>query len=242
MVELADIRANLEAVESGITEAARRAGRRPEDVRVLVASKYYSMEQIALLSRVGVRLLGENRSDELIAKQEVFGEAFEWHFIGHLQRRKAREVVGRVSLIHSVDSERLIRELEKRAPERGIDILIQVNVRGEESKYGVGEGEIEPLLERAAATGGRVRVRGFMTLAPLVEDPEDVRYVFAKLRAIRDRLTGRWSPDLDLSELSMGMSNDYLVAVEEGATIVRVGRALIEEGGGSEPVRRQDGT
>jgi uncharacterized pyridoxal phosphate-containing UPF0001 family protein len=109
--------------------------------------------------------------------------------------------------------------------------LFQVNVGGEESKYGVAEGEVEPLLEAAAGTEGRVLVRGFMTLAPLVEDPEDVRYVFAKLRAIRDRLRPCWSPQFDLSELSMGMSGDYAVAVEEGATLIRIGRTLIEEDG-----------
>jgi uncharacterized pyridoxal phosphate-containing UPF0001 family protein len=109
--------------------------------------------------------------------------------------------------------------------------LFQVNVSGEETKYGVSEGDVEPLLEAAAETGGRVRARGFMTLAPLVEDPENVRYVFAKLRAIRDRLRQNWSPHFDLSELSMGMSGDYAVAVEEGATLVRIGRVLLEEDG-----------
>jgi hypothetical protein len=109
--------------------------------------------------------------------------------------------------------------------------LFQVNVSGEETKYGVSEGEVEALLEAAAETGGRVRARGFMTLAPLVEDPETVRYVFAKLRVIRDRLRQSWSPHFDLSELSMGMSGDYAVAVEEGATLVRIGRVLLEEDG-----------
>ena len=125
---------------------------------------------------------------------------------------------------------RLIKELEKRAPESGVEILLQVNVSGEESKYGVGEAEIEPLLEAAAGSEGKVRVRGFMTIAPQVEEPEDVRYVFAKLRKIRDSLRHSWNPHFDLSELSMGMSGDYTVAVEEGATVVRIGRILIEEG------------
>jgi uncharacterized pyridoxal phosphate-containing UPF0001 family protein len=124
-----------------------------------------------------------------------------------------------------------VEELATRAPDSGIDVLFQVNVSGEDSKYGVAEGEVETLLEAAAGTGGRVRAKGFMTLAPLVEDAEDVRYVFAKLRAIRDRLRPAWSPNFDLSELSMGMSGDYVVAVEEGATLVRIGRTLIEEDG-----------
>ena len=226
-----EIRERLSLVRHRISEALRKSGRKPGEVRILVASKYYAPEQISALAEAGVELLGENRAEDLVRKQELFGDTFEWHFIGHVQRRKAKVVVPRVSLIHSVDSMRLVEELARRAPETGIDVLFQVNVSGEHSKYGVGEGEVEALLEAAAGTGGRVRAKGFMTLAPLVEDPEDVRYVFAKLRAIRDRLSPRWSPHFDLSELSMGMSGDYAVAVEEGATLVRIGRTLIEEDG-----------
>lgn len=218
-------------VRERVAEALRRSGRDPDEARILIASKYYEPEQIAMLAGAGIDLLGENRAEELVRKQEAFGDTFEWHFIGHLQRRKARDVVGRVSLIHSVDSARLIEELARRAPHDGVDVLIQVNVSAEESKYGVLEDEIEGLLRAAADTGGKVRVRGFMTIAPLVEDPEDVRYVFAKLRTIRDRLKADWAPHFDLSELSMGMSGDYVVAVEEGATLVRIGRTIIEEDG-----------
>ena len=224
------VRERLQKVRERVAEALSKGGRGSGEVRILVAGKYYSSEQVAALSRAGVKLMGENRAEELLEKQWIFGDAFEWHFIGHLQRRKAKQVVGRVTLVHSVDSERLVKELAERAPEEGVDALIQVNVSGEESKYGVEEGGVERLLEAAARTEGRVRVQGFTTLAPLVERAEDVRYVFAKLRAVRDRLRGSWSPHFDLSELSMGMSNDYPVAVEEGATIVRIGRALIEEG------------
>jgi pyridoxal phosphate enzyme (YggS family) len=226
-----EIRERLSLVRHRISEALRKSGRKPGEVRILVASKYYAPEQISTLAEAGVELLGENRAEDLVRKQELFGDAFEWHFIGHVQSRKAKVVVPRVSLIHSVDSVKLVEELARRAPETGMDVLFQVNVSGEYSKYGVGEGEVEALLEAAAGTQGRVRAKGFMTLAPLVEDPEDVRYVFAKLRAIRDRLSPRWSPHFDLSELSMGMSGDYAVAVEEGATLVRIGRTLIEEDG-----------
>jgi PLP dependent protein len=233
----ADIRERLAVVRENIQGALERSGRSGEAVRVLVATKYYAPEQLAELA--GIDLVGENRAEDLVEKQELFGDRFEWHFIGHVQRRKAKVVVPRVTLIHSVDSVRLIEEISRRAPEGGADVLIQVNVADEESKYGVSEDYVEALLEAAAGTGGSVRVRGFMTLAPLVEDPEDVRYVFAKLCTIRDRLRESWSPHFDLSELSMGMSGDYEVAVEEGATVVRIGRMLIEEDG---PVRRQDGS
>lgn len=224
------IRARLGRVREEISGALERSGRGPDEVRVLVASKYYEPAQISALAEAGVDLLGENRAEDLVSKQDAFGDAFEWHFIGHLQRRKAKIVVPRVSLIHSVDSARLVEELASRVAEEGsVEVLFQVNVSGEESKYGVPEGEVEALLEVAAATEGRVLARGFMTLAPLVEDAEDVRYVFAKLRAIRDRLRPSWGCHFDLSELSMGMSADYVVAVEEGATLVRIGRTLIEE-------------
>jgi pyridoxal phosphate enzyme (YggS family) len=226
------IRERLARVNEDIAEALQKSGREPDEVRVLVATKYYEPEQLSALKEAGVDLLGENTAQDLVRKQELFGDAFEWHFIGHLQRRKAKVVVPRVSLIHSVDSVRLIQELAKRAPEGGtVEVLFQVNVGGEETKYGVSESEVETLLEAAAGTEGRVRAKGFMTLAPLVERAEDVRYVFAKLRAIRDRLRQSWSPHFDLSELSMGMSGDYAVAVEEGATLVRIGRMLIEGDG-----------
>jgi pyridoxal phosphate enzyme (YggS family) len=233
------IRGRLARVRENVAAALERSGRDREAVRVLVASKYYAPDQILALAEAGVELVGENRSEDLVSKQEHFGDRFEWHFIGHLQRRKAKVVVPRVTLIHSVDSVRLIEELAARAPEEGTEVLVQVNVGGEESKYGVPAGQVEALLEAAAATGGRVLARGFMTLAPLADDPEDVRYIFAKLRTIRDRLRKNWSPHFDLSELSMGMSGDYEVAVEEGATLVRIGRMLIEEDG---PVRRKDGS
>jgi PLP dependent protein len=226
----AGIRERIARVREDVAAALERSGREPGEARMLVATKYYEPAQISTLAEAGADLLGENRAEDLIHKQEIFGDRFEWHFIGHLQRRRAKIVVPRVSLIHSVDSVRLIQELTKRAPEGGaVEVLFQVNVSGENSKYGVPEDGVEALLEAAAETGGKVRARGFMTLAPLVEDPEDVRYVFAKLRAIRDRLRQIWSPHFDLSELSMGMSGDYEVAVEEGATLVRIGRTLIGE-------------
>jgi PLP dependent protein len=222
------IRARLQAVRERVSEASRSSGREPDEVRILVATKYYMPEQIAVLADAGVKLLGENRAEDLLEKQAIFGDVFEWHFIGHLQRRKVKQVVGRVTLVHSVDSVRLIEELAKRAPGEGVEALIQVNVSGEESKYGIGEAEVESLLWAAAETGN-VRIRGFTTLAPPVERAEDVRYVFAKLRAIRDRLKDNWGSNFDLSELSMGMSDDYQVAIEEGATIIRIGRAFLTE-------------
>ena len=227
------LRERVARVREDVAAALERSGRsKADEVRILVAAKYFEPAQISVLEDSGVDLLGENTAQDLVRKQEIFGDRFEWHFIGHLQRRKAKVVVPRVSLIHSVDSVRLISELAKRAPSFGaVEVLFQVNIGGEDTKYGVPEDGLEALLEAAAGTGGKVRAKGLMTLAPLVEDPEDVRYVFAKLRAIRDRLRRIWSPHLDLSELSMGMSGDYEVAIEEGATLVRIGRTLMREDG-----------
>lgn len=238
-VVASEIRGRLEVVRENIEAALERGGRSGENVRILVASKYYSPEQIAALKEAGAELLGENRAEDLVEKQKLFGDDFEWHFIGHVQSRKAKEIVPRVSLIHSVDSARLIKELAKRVENESVDVLLQVNVSGEETKHGVGEEGVEELMEAAARTEGKVEIRGLMTLAPMVEEAEEVRYVFAKLREIRDSLKRSWNPRFDLPELSMGMSSDYAVAVEEGATIVRIGRTLIEE---DAPVRRQDGS
>jgi PLP dependent protein len=229
-VEESTIRARLAEVEETVAASLSRVGRRQDEARILIATKYFEPEQMKALLAAGVRLVGENRAQDLARKQEMFGGDFEWHFIGHLQRRKARDVSHAVGLIHSVDSARLIEELAKKGPEGGVEVLLQVNVSGEESKYGITEEEVEPLLEVAAGTGN-VRVRGFSTVAPQVAEAEEVRYVFSKLNAIRDRLEQSWSPHFDLSELSMGMSGDYAVAVEEGATLVRIGRKIIEEDG-----------
>ena len=152
------IRERLEVVRGHVTEALNGSGRGADEVRILVASKYYAPEQMAALAGAGVELLGENKAEDLLRKQEEFGDAFEWHFIGHLQRRKAKDVVTRVALIHSVDSVRLVNELAKRAPEGGVEILVQVNASGEESKYGVEESEVEPLLEAARPRSGALEV------------------------------------------------------------------------------------
>src|SRR5918998_741637 len=161
----AGVRERLARVRDGIAEALERSGRASDEVRLLVASKYYEPAQVSVLHEAGVELLGENTAQDLVRKQELFGDRFEWHFIGHLQRRKAKVVVPRVSLIHSVDSAKLIEELARRAPEEGaVEILLQVNVSGEDSKYGVSEEEVQTLLEAAAATEDRVSPRGLMTI------------------------------------------------------------------------------
>jgi len=215
------IEGNVFAVRARIEEAARRAGRDPSKVRLLAATKNRSSEEVAAVVRAGVDLVGENRVQEFLSKvDEVDGAR--WHFIGHLQKNKVKYVVGRVSLIHSVDSAGLARELDKRSggPGGAVDVLLQVNVSGEESKQGFRPDELDEALRSIRGLEG-VNVRGLSTMAPH-EDPEKVRSVFRALRELAGKL------DLESPELSMGMTNDYEVAVEEGSTIVRIGTAIFE--------------
>jgi pyridoxal phosphate enzyme (YggS family) len=218
------LRRNVAVVESRIDQALVRAGRvdRP---RILVATKYLGTDDMALLQAAGIRLVGENRANELEAKWRRWKEDFEFHFIGHLQSRKVRQVLPCVTLIHSVDSISLVEELDRRA-EAEVRVLLEVNVGEEESKYGILPAAAETLVKRAAAYR-RVTFVGLMTMAPLVTDPEEARPCFRGLRALRDHLAAQFAGRYEFTELSMGMSNDYEVAVEEGATILRLGSVLL---------------
>jgi pyridoxal phosphate enzyme (YggS family) len=196
---------------------------------VLVAvSKGRSVEKIQEAVRAGQKVFGENRAQELRDKSERLEIDLEWHFIGHLQRNKVNMVVGKTVLIHSVDSRRLVETIAARAASLGItqEILLQVNVSGEESKYGMEEEETSAILE-AALDLEAVEVRGFMTMAPLTVEKEDARPCFRRLRELRDRLSGFYT-HADLGILSMGMTHDFEVAVEEGANMVRIGTAIFE--------------
>lgn len=228
-LSLEELRIGLEEVARRV-EAARLRGGQGQEVRLLAATKYVGVEDMGLLRDAGIRLVGENRADALLSKWKRWGGAFEFHFIGHLQRRKARQVVPCVTLIHSVESLDLVRELDLRA-EAPVDVLLEVNISGEESKYGILPGDAEAFLERAASYEA-VRFKGLMTMAPLVRDPEDARPVFRRLRELRDRLASHFASRYALTELSMGMSNDYEVAVEEGATIIRLGSTLFSRAQG----------
>jgi pyridoxal phosphate enzyme (YggS family) len=226
----------LELLQEDIVEAERRIaaarerGGQGQAVRLLAATKYVGVADMKVLLEAGVRLVGENRADELEAKWKAYGEAFEYHFIGHLQRRKARRVLPRVTMIQSVESLDLVRELQARTTDP-VNVMLEVNISGEESKYGILPADAEAFLERAAPFDA-VHFAGFMTMAPLVPDPEEARPVFRQLRELRDRLAPLFAPRYDLADLSMGMSNDFEVAVEEGATLVRLGSTLFSRAQG----------
>jgi PLP dependent protein len=179
-------------------------------VRVVVATKYVSADEMAGLAEAEVEVVGENRLQDLVSKQELWGDRFEWHFIGQLQSRKAREVSARCALVHSLDSLSAARRLE-------IPALVEVNLSGEDSKAGVAKGDLAAFLGEAAEVGAEIR--GLMTMPPFTEDPERSRPYFRQLRELAHQHR--------LAELSMGTSQDYRVAIEEGATLVRVGSKLL---------------
>ncbi|MBU4193989.1 MAG: YggS family pyridoxal phosphate-dependent enzyme [Actinobacteria bacterium] len=226
MIWVRKIRGNVESVIDRMRLASLRVGRNPEGTRLLLAVKNRQPGQIEEALSAGVRLVGENRVQEMLAKMEAVGGDVEWHFIGHLQRNKVKHVVGAVSLIHSVDSGRLALEVSRRAEQLGVvqPVLLQVNVTGEESKYGLEPEGVESMLESLADCGS-IEVLGLSTIAPWVSNPEEVRWVFRDLRELGGRLEGAGA-GFRCHELSMGMTEDFEVAIEEGSTIVRVGNAV----------------
>jgi uncharacterized pyridoxal phosphate-containing UPF0001 family protein len=216
------IRANLARVREEIDAAAQRSARtgpggEPRKVELLAAIKYIRAGDLPLLAQAGIELVGENRAQELQAKHAAHGELFEWDFIGQLQSRRVREIVPCVRLIHSVASESALRAIERHLPQAraGLRILIEVNVAGETEKAGVAPEQLGEFIERSP-----VPVAGLMTMPPLADDPEQSRPWFARLRELAD--------EHGLEHLSMGTSQDYVVAVEEGASIVRIGTRLYD--------------
>jgi pyridoxal phosphate enzyme (YggS family) len=222
---MSSIAVRYEAIRRQVADAADACGRDPGDVTIVAVTKTVGVEEVTAALAAGVRDFGENRVQEFLGKYGLFPEA-RWHFIGTLQTNKVKDVVGKAHLIHSVDSMRLLSHIERRATERGViqPLLLQVNVSGEEAKHGLSVADL-PEAIREASQMDSVEVRGLMTMAPLAR-AEDVRWVFRELREARDSLRATLPDRVELEHLSMGMSGDFRVAVEEGATIVRIGRAL----------------
>ena len=216
---------NLEAVRERIASAAQRAGRKHGDVELVAVSKTYPVEMIREAAEAGQELFGESRIQEALIKIPSLPSRLRWHFIGHLQSNKVRKVLPYFELIHGVDSSSLARDIDRIGGEMGIfpRVLLEVNVSGEGSKHGFVPEALERELEGLLAMP-RLQVEGFMTMAPLAAEAEASRHYFAALRELRDRLST--TTGIPLSTLSMGMSGDYEVAVEEGATLVRVGSAI----------------
>jgi len=224
-----EIATRLAEVRERIWRAANRAGREVAAIKLVLASKTQPPEAIRAAYEAGARAFGENYVQEAAAKQDALEDLpdLEWHLIGRMQTNKAREAARRFSLVHSLDSARLASALGRAcAGSHPVAALIEVNAAGEASKSGVAPADVEQLIEASRAA---VEIRGLMTIPPPSADPEDAREHFASLRKLRDRLAA--TTGLALSELSMGMTDDFEVAIEEGATIVRVGRAVFGERG-----------
>jgi len=223
-----DVRSNLEAVNDRIRRAAERAGRNPADIRLVAVTKQVEPERIIQAARAGALTFGENYAQELRDKfeavQRSVEEEVEWHFIGRLQRNKVKYLIGKVTLIHSLDSASVAEEINKRAKKAGIKmpVLIEVDAAQEESKGGIKAAEAGDFISGLAELSS-IEVRGLMTMPPYFDEPELARHYFRKLRELRDELKNKFPL---VEELSMGMSGDFEVAIEEGATFVRVGSAI----------------
>lgn len=217
----------FETIKKQIDNACRRVDRNPEEVKLIAVTKYVSTERAQEAIDAGIRDLGENRDEGLLEKWEALQDKPVWHFIGSLQTRKVKNIIDKVNYIHSLDRLSLAEEIQKRAS-RPIHCLVQVNVSGEGSKHGLQPNEVIPFIEELQSFD-KIIIDGLMTMAPLTSDESLIRKCFRNLRELRDQVRNRQLPNAPCTQLSMGMSNDFQIAVEEGATMVRIGTALVGE-------------
>lgn len=224
------IQENMEAVEHVIESSCGRAGRSRDEVTLIAVSKTKPLALLREAYDAGAREFGENKVQDLLDRIPEMPADVRWHMIGHLQRNKVKYIVGKVAMIHSVDSLRLAEEISRESLKRQVetDILIEVNVAGEESKFGICLSETVSLVEEIAKLPA-VHIRGLMTIAPFVEDAEENRQIFRKLKQLSVDIERKNIDNVNMSALSMGMTGDYPVAIEEGATYVRVGTGIFGE-------------
>ena len=224
---MVDVAANHRKIIDRISEAALRIGRNPREIKLLAAAKSQSVELVQAAIAAGVRLIGENYVQEAEEKRHAISEAVEWHMIGHLQRNKVKAALNTFDLIQSLDSVALARELDKEGRRNGktVRTLIEINLGDEQSKSGIGRDKVAELVERVSELA-HLQVEGLMAVPPFKENPEEIRPYFRSLRELQVELQGRKIPNGSFNELSMGMTHDYPIAIEEGATIVRIGTAL----------------
>ena len=221
---------NIRDVERRIVQACERSGRNPEEVTLVAVSKTKPVEKLEEAYAVGKRVFGENKVQELVDKYEVMPKDIKWQMIGHLQRNKVKYIIDKVDLIHSVDSIRLVETIDREAAKKGIiaNILLEVNVAKEESKFGLMPEEVMDFIDEVVRYQN-VRVKGLMTIAPFVDDPESNRKHFANLHKLLVDIRKKKVNNVTMNVLSMGMTHDFEVAIEEGATMVRVGTAIFGE-------------
>lgn len=221
------LKENLKEVEKNILQACEKAGRNREDVTLIAVSKTKPVPMLQEIYEEGIRDFGENKVQELASKYEEMPKDIRWHMIGHLQRNKVRQVIDKACLIHSVDSYRLAEEINIQAKKKNIvvPILVEVNIAEEESKFGIHKEDAIQLVEEIAELEN-IRIEGLMTIAPYVEDPEENRQYFRNIKQLSVDITRKNIDNVTMNVLSMGMTGDYTVAIEEGATLVRVGTGI----------------
>lgn len=222
-----DIQVNIADIKDEIKKACHSCGRNPEDITLVVVTKTVDPIRINYAVDCGATDLGENKVQEIVDKYETVPKNIKWHLIGHLQTNKVKYIIDKVGLIHSVDSVKLAEEISKRAEKYDItkDVLVQVNVAEEETKFGIALDEAVNFV-KSISVFDNIRIKGLMTIAPYSENPEGVRLVFRQLREKFDELSQMNLPNTEMKYLSMGMSNDYQIAIEEGANIIRIGTAI----------------
>jgi PLP dependent protein len=220
-----DVAANLEMINHNINEACARSNRKSEELTIIGVTKYVTIERTIEAIEAGIENIGENRNEGFLEKYNQIGTRAKWHFIGSLQSRKVKDIIDKVDVLHSLDRLSLAKEINKRASKR-VDCFIQVNVSGEQSKHGLAPEEVLPFIENLAAYE-KVHIIGLMTMAPHIDDEEKIRSVFRQLSVLRDSIQSLNYDHAPCSFLSMGMSNDYEIAIEEGATHIRIGSNLV---------------
>lgn len=219
---------HIELVENKVIQACVRSNRKRQEVQIIAVTKYVSIETTGEVIRLGMTHIGENRWQDVRPKWELFQDQAEWHFIGHLQTNKVKDVIGKFAFIHSLDRLSLAFEIEKKAAELNVIVscFIQLNVSGEETKYGMNPEELNGFIDKLVHMP-HIRIIGLMTMAPYEAEPESTRPVFRELRRLRDELNNEQVLGYEIPHLSMGMSNDFEVAIEEGASWVRLGTILV---------------
>lgn len=221
------IKNNLEIIKEKIKKATLKTNRNPEEIKLVAVTKTATIEQIKEAISAGVKIIGENKVQEAKEKYQILSADIDWHLVGHLQTNKVKYAIEIFDLIHSVDSIKLAKEIDKRSLQFGMitNVLVEVNVSGEETKYGIKAEEVEPFLKEISEFS-RIKVRGLMTIAPIAEDKEEVRPYFRKLRKLFEKIKIENMKNIRMDYLSMGMTEDFEVAIEEGANMVRIGRGI----------------
>ncbi|AOY77389.1 YggS family pyridoxal phosphate-dependent enzyme [Clostridium formicaceticum] len=227
---LLDVEKNLSTIRDRISDAAIKVGRNPQEVQLIAVTKTVEPEVIEGAIHYGVTDIGENKVQEIIRKYEIIGNKVRYHMIGHLQKNKVKYIIDKVEMIHSLDSYDLAKEIDKRAKkiQKTMKCLLQINVSGEESKYGISPLEVKSLLKEVSELNN-MRIMGLMTMAPYTDNPEEVRKYFKDLKQLSLEIDKLGFENIHMNYLSMGMSNDFEVAIEEGANLVRIGSSIFGE-------------